>query len=173
LSLPGAATPIATETGVSAVRRTKPPGAAAGDAVTRAHDEGGFTLVELLVVILIIAVLAEIAIPAFLGQASKANDAAAKSAVRTAAGAMEAYRLDHGDYCGAQVSDLVLLEASLGQANGLAVDSCSGGDKTAYSVSVASRSSSATVYTLSTAGGLSVRTCSTPGQGGCPQGGTW
>jgi prepilin-type N-terminal cleavage/methylation domain-containing protein len=150
------------------LRRTKPLGAAA-----RPRGEGGFTLVELLVVILIIAVLAEIAIPAFLGQASKADDAAAKSAVRTAATAMEGYRLDHGDYCGAQVSDLVSFEASLGQTNGLTINSCTGGDKTAYSVSVTSRSSSATVYTVSTAGGLSLRSCSTPGQGGCPQGGTW
>ena len=55
----------------------------------RAKDEKGFTLIELLVVILIIGILAAIAIPSFLNQKGKANDAQAKTIARTAETAEE------------------------------------------------------------------------------------
>ncbi len=45
-------------------------------------DESGFTLIELMVVVLIIAILIAIAIPTFLGAQNKAKDRAAQSSLR-------------------------------------------------------------------------------------------
>ncbi|MCX8037084.1 MAG: prepilin-type N-terminal cleavage/methylation domain-containing protein [Candidatus Sumerlaeia bacterium] len=57
-----------------------------------------FTLIELLIVVAIIAVLAGIAVPNFLEASVRAKIARASSALRSAALAIEAYRLDQNAY---------------------------------------------------------------------------
>jgi type IV pilus assembly protein PilA len=59
--------------------------------------DGGFTLVELLVVMVIIAVLAGIAIPTYLNQRTNAEKTAAYSDLRHTAQMVESYAVDHDD----------------------------------------------------------------------------
>ena len=58
----------------------------------------GFTLIELLIVVVIIGILAAIAIPRFAATKGKAFDAAAKTDLRNAMTAQEAYFSDFQTY---------------------------------------------------------------------------
>lgn len=76
----------------------------------RAESDQGFTLIELLVVILIIGILAAIAIPSFLNQRTKGQDACAKSMLRTMQTAMETYYTDFNSYASASLTALNTIE---------------------------------------------------------------
>jgi type IV pilus assembly protein PilA len=144
----------------------------------RAQEEKGFTLIELLVVILIIGILAAIALPAFLNQREKAQDSAAKSDVRTAQTAMETYYTDNQSYTGA-VSDptganaksLENIEPALKNANVLAVTPNAAGD--GYTISVTSKGSDGTKFSITNTQGTVTRACDKAGKGGCPSTGKW
>jgi type IV pilus assembly protein PilA len=60
--------------------------------------QAGFTLIELMVVVLIIAILIAIAIPTFLGARSRAQDRAAQSNLRNALTAQKTYYTDRQAY---------------------------------------------------------------------------
>ncbi|HEX2359713.1 MAG TPA: type II secretion system protein [Solirubrobacterales bacterium] len=144
----------------------------------RMGREEGFTLVELLVVMLILGLLAAIAIPSFFNQRDKARDADAKSLARTAQTAIETYATDHGgSYVGATPAALIAIENTLngadggdGSANG---DALTVGNLAAqtYTVTVASANTPNTFSITRAANGTVTYPCANADNDGCPAGG--
>jgi type IV pilus assembly protein PilA len=79
----------------------------------RQENEKGFTLIELMVVVLIIAILIAIAIPTFLGARQRANNRAAQSSLRNALTAAKTLFTDNNDYTAAGNTALAGVEPSL------------------------------------------------------------
>jgi type IV pilus assembly protein PilA len=146
----------------------------------RVQGQEGFTLIELLVVILIIGILAAVAIPAFLNQKGKANDANVKSDVTSAQTAEETYFTGTQAYTAAS-ANLIAIEPTLTQAF-LLVTATPAGDSMQLDVPAAGKfgatvgapsstnnydvwvtSKSGVFYALTkNADGTTTRTCSVP-----------
>jgi prepilin-type N-terminal cleavage/methylation domain-containing protein len=69
-----------------------------------AQGDDGFTLVELLVVVLVIGALVGIAVPTFVKQRDGAWDAAVRSELRAATIALASYRAQNGAYASAALA---------------------------------------------------------------------
>jgi type IV pilus assembly protein PilA len=111
------------------------------------EKEDGFTLIELMVVVLIIAILIAIAIPTFLGARKRAQDRAAQSSLRNSLTAAATIYTDAEDYTDATPAALLASEPSLTFAATAATDST--GFK---NVSVASTVSQVAMAALSKSG---------------------
>jgi type IV pilus assembly protein PilA len=139
-------------------------------------DESGFSLIELLVVILIIGILAAIAIPAFLDQKSKGDDATAKELARTAALAAETYETEHsGNYVGIDVKALHAYEPEIQTTEGGNNAYLSKAEEfesgKGYVVTAVAPSSNDVFTITRTASGEMKRTCKATGSsGGCHTG---
>jgi type IV pilus assembly protein PilA len=138
----------------------------------RRRDEG-FTLIELLVVILILGILAAIALPAFLNQRAKAQDADAKTVLVTAQKAMETWRTDHDTFATVTNAELNSIEPTLTGARNLTLSNLAG-DTYEVAVDSASGTSGGGPFRIRRhADGTVEHLCDNGGHGSCLDDGTW
>jgi len=131
-------------------------------------DDEGFTLIELMVVVLIIAILIAIAIPTFLGARRRAQDRQAQSNLRNGLTAEKTYYADVQAYTN-DTTALGDIESNLNwttadaAARGLVVQEAAAGTPAGQTVILRSLSKSGTLFCiadvaqdLSVSGGVSV-----------------
>lgn len=145
-------------------RRSADPPAVSNEAASRDHplrDQDGFTLVELLVVVVIVGILAAIAIPVFLGQRQKGYASAAKSDLRNLASFEEIFLSDTGTY--GTISAVRAAEPRFLVSPGVTVRVVRYDGVNGYCLSASHSATPVTWYWDSQGGGLQPQ-----GSGGCP-----
>jgi type IV pilus assembly protein PilA len=153
----------------------------------RVRGEDGFTLIELMVVVLIIGILLAIALPTFLGARTRAQNRAVQAELRNALVAAKTMYTDNGTYAGADetATGLVKVEGGLcyvdqntaSVASGAVCASGSGAGSISVSPNgtiswaAAMMSTSTTCYTIKDTAASGILYGSTTVSGSCT--GTW
>jgi len=138
----------------------------------RINEEKGFTLIELLVVILIIGILAAIALPAFLGQQQKGEDADAKSNARNTVSQVESCYANEQDYSKCKdATDLPNTGLDIGGT--ILITPAAGAPSRGFTIDATSKSGTKFTIKKDPTTGKVTRSCNNGGKGGCPQGTVW
>jgi type IV pilus assembly protein PilA len=118
----------------------------------RHHDSDGFSLIELLVVIIIIGILAAIAVPVFLHQRQKGDDAAAQSDLVNLASFEEIYLGDFNTY--GSITDVIAAEPRMQPSQSVTLSVVDFDGAKGYCLSAKALSSNQTWYYDSQGKGL-------------------
>ena len=131
------------------------------------HEESGFSLIEVAIILVIISILAAIALPAFLNQQYKGQDAQAKANVRNALSLIEhCYELEQ-DYTlcddpeDFSASGIRVTPAAPARTEVQATGSATG-------FVLLGRSRSDNTFEIVKSNGIITHDCDTAGTGGCP-----
>lgn len=145
-------------------------------AARRVTAQDGFSLIELVMVMVILSILSSITLPMFLAQQMRGQDASAKSNARNLAGQVQqCHDGSVGDYTSCDtLAELTAENGPLSVPYGTDHGEAEVASATATTFRVLARSHSGNEFAIELqSGGGMTRECTTANAAGCPPGGRW